>query len=78
MKKFGYITQDKFGNTFYTKKAESFGKKIFETMTEVADNFTKDSGVGAYFSFKDNCIYINKDNSEYICEWMIVSRTLSA
>lgn len=52
MKKFGYITQDKFGNTFYTEKAKSFGKKIFETITEVADNFTKEN----------NCSYkINKE-----------------
>ena len=39
MKKFGYITIDEFGNTFYTDKAAAFGEKIFRTMREVADKF---------------------------------------
>lgn len=39
MKKFGYIEYDEFGNTFYTEKATAFGKKIFDTMREVANNF---------------------------------------
>ena len=42
MKKFGYTKKDSFGNTFYTEQASHFGKKIFETMREVADNFIKD------------------------------------
>lgn len=43
MKKFGYTYTDQFGNTYYTDKAESFGKKIFDVMREVADNFIKDN-----------------------------------
>lgn len=39
MKKFGCTYQDKLGNTYYTQEATDFGKKIFETMREVADNF---------------------------------------
>ena len=42
MKRFGYITKDEFGNTFYTEKASAFGEKIFKTMREVADNFIKE------------------------------------
>ena len=43
MKKFGYTYTDQFGNTYYTDKAESFGKKIFDVMREVADNFIKEN-----------------------------------
>lgn len=43
MKKFGYITVDEFGNTFYTKKASEFGQKIFQTMRTTADKFIKDN-----------------------------------
>ena len=42
MKKFGYTYKDEFGNTFYREEASSFGKKIFDTMREVADNFIKE------------------------------------
>ena len=41
MKKFGYVTKDNFGNTFYTEDASKFGKKIFDTMRAVADDFIK-------------------------------------
>lgn len=40
--------------------------------------FTDDTGVGAYFSYVDNCIYINRDNSKFICEWMIVHELIHA
>ena len=43
MKKFGYITIDEFGNTFYTDEAATFGEKIFKTMREVADKFINDN-----------------------------------
>jgi len=42
MKKFGYVTVDEFGNTFYTEKASQFGKRIFETMRKVADDFIEE------------------------------------
>lgn len=48
MKKFGYITVDDFGNTYYTKEASEFGNKIFKTMRSVADEFIK----------KYNCDYM--------------------
>ena len=44
MKKFGYITEDEFGNTYYIKEAEDFGKKIFDTMRKVADDFIAEIG----------------------------------
>lgn len=31
------------GNTYYTKEAEDFGKEIFSTMRQVADDFIKDN-----------------------------------
>lgn len=42
MKKFGYTRIDELGDTYYTDEASTFGKKIFETMKEVADDFIKD------------------------------------
>ena len=44
MKKFGYVRIDEFGNSFYTPEASSLGKKIFETMREVSDQFIEDVG----------------------------------
>ena len=41
LKRFGYTREDELGNTFYTKEAEEFGKKIFEVIHEVKDEFAK-------------------------------------
>jgi ribonucleoside-triphosphate reductase len=41
MKKFGYITVDELGNTYYTEQASKFGEKIFKTMRATADEFIK-------------------------------------
>lgn len=49
MKTFGYTTTDELGNTFYTKDADTFGKKIFETLHRVKDNFAADK------NYKINC-----------------------
>lgn len=43
MKKFGYTTTDKLGNVFYTDDAARFGKKIFDTMRKVADDFISEN-----------------------------------
>ena len=43
MKKFGHTTIDIFGNTSYTKEAETFGKKIFDTIRKTADKFIEDN-----------------------------------
>lgn len=42
LKTFGYTTTDEFGNTYYTENAERFGKKIFDVIHSVADNFKLD------------------------------------
>ena len=42
MKSFGYTVIDKFDNTFYDDRAFSFGRRIFETMHKVKDEFQKD------------------------------------
>lgn len=39
MKKFSCTRTDEFGNVFYTDKASDFGRKIFQTMRKVADDF---------------------------------------
>lgn len=41
MKTFGYIEKDAFDNTYYTKDAERFGKKIFEVIHETKANFAR-------------------------------------
>ena len=43
MKKFGYTKMDEFGNTYYTDDASKFGKKIFDTMRHVADEFIREN-----------------------------------
>ena len=49
MKTFGYVRQDEFGNTFYTDKADAFGKKIFEVIHRTKDQFALDK------DYKINC-----------------------
>ena len=44
MKRFGYTHTDEFGNVFYTEDASRLGKKIFETMRAVADEFIAEMG----------------------------------
>ena len=43
MKKFGYTRQDELGNVYYTDEAENFGRKIFETIRKIANQFIEDS-----------------------------------
>ena len=45
MKRFGFTRTDEFGNVFYTEDASRLGKKIFEVMREVADEFIAEMGV---------------------------------
>lgn len=42
MKTFGYVRQDEFGNTYYTSKADAFGKRIFDVIHATKDFFAKD------------------------------------
>ena len=49
MKTFGYTYSDEFGNVFYTKEAEVFGKKIFDVIHNVKDTFALDK------DYKINC-----------------------
>lgn len=42
MKTFGYVKIDELGNTFYTKEAEDFGRRIFNTIHTVKDIFKID------------------------------------
>ena len=49
MKTFGYTRTDELGNVYYTQKADNFGKRIFETLHRVKDNFAADK------DYKINC-----------------------
>jgi ribonucleoside-triphosphate reductase len=42
IKTYGYTITDDFGNTYYTKEADEFGRKIFEVIHSVKDEFMKD------------------------------------
>lgn len=42
IKSFGYLTVDELGNTYYTDEAFELGKKIFETIRSVIDEFATD------------------------------------
>lgn len=44
MKRLGYTTTDALGYVYYTDKASALGKKIFETMRRVADEFIAEVG----------------------------------
>ena len=37
MKTFGYTKEDELGNTYYTEKADAFGKKIFDVIHRTKD-----------------------------------------
>jgi ribonucleoside-triphosphate reductase (formate) len=49
IKHFGYVKMDKMGNTFYTKKADNFGNKIFAAIHNTKNEFAKDK------NYKINC-----------------------
>lgn len=42
MRTFGYTYQDDFGNTYYNEKADAFGKRIFDCIHSVKNEFAKD------------------------------------
>ena len=42
MRKFGYVAYDELGNAYYTKAADEFGKKIFNIIHTVKDEFMQD------------------------------------
>ena len=44
MKKFGFVEKDEFGNTYYKKEAEDFGREIFRVIRMIADDFIENEG----------------------------------
>ena len=42
MRTFGYTYKDAFGNTYYDEKADAFGKRIFDCIHSVKNEFAKD------------------------------------
>lgn len=49
MKTYGYTREDELGNVFYTDKADAFGKRIFEVLHQVKNEFAADK------NYKINC-----------------------
>ena len=47
LQKFGLITKDEFGNTFYTDAGLDFAKKILATINSVKDEYVKDKDYSA-------------------------------
>lgn len=43
MKKFGYTTVDKLGNTYYKPQAYAFGSQIFDTIRKASDEFKEEN-----------------------------------
>lgn len=52
--------------------------KYIESIEVKNATFSDDVTTGAYFSYKDNTLYINKENEQYICEWMIIHEYIHA
>ena len=42
MKTFGYVKVDELGNSYYTEKADAFGKRIFDVIHRTKDDFAAD------------------------------------
>ena len=53
-------------------------KNYIDTIDTKEAYFTDDNNVGAYFSHTDSVLYINTNNTAYICEWMIVHEFVHA
>lgn len=64
-------------NSSILKKKKDI-KKYLENLDVKEAIFTDDINDGAYFSDEDDTIYINSDNSEVICEWMIIHELIHA
>lgn len=60
MKTFGYVTEDEFGNTFYTDEAMSFGERIFKVIHQTKDQFALDK------NYKINLEQVPKHNWEHV------------
>lgn len=76
MSTYGYTEQDEFGNTYYKDEAFEFGKKIFDVIHEVKDEFIKDKdysvnleaipgeSCGVKFAQADALLYPDKVNRD--------------
>lgn len=60
MKSFGYVTEDEFGNTYYTDDAMKFGEKIFKVIHQTKDQFALDK------NYKINLEQVPKHNWEHV------------
>ena len=60
MKTFGYVDEDKFGNSFYTNRADRFGAKIFEVIHRTKEQFALDK------DYKINLEQIPKHHWGYV------------
>ena len=53
-------------------------KNYIDKLSIKEASFTEADYVGAYFSYTDNCVYINRNLSSVICEWMLVHEFVHA
>ena len=75
MNYFGYTYEDDFGNVYYKDEAFEFGRKIFDTIHRIKDDFTKDKdysvnleavpgeSCGVKFAQADSILYPDKVNT---------------
>jgi ribonucleoside-triphosphate reductase (formate) len=80
---FGYVDIDEFGYKSYNKKGIELASKIFETINEIKDNFTKDYSFNVesvpaeraaiILCQKDNLLYDKSDKFIYSNQWVPLS-----
>ena len=83
IEKFGYTERDAFGNVYYTDKGIEFADKIFKTINEIKDNFTKEYSfniesvpaerAAVILCQKDNLLYETKAKDIYSNQWIPLS-----
>jgi len=82
--KFGYITEDEFGNKSYTDKGIELADKIFKTINEVKDSFTNDYSfniesvpaerAAVNLCAKDSTLYGVRDYEIYSNQWIPLTK----
>lgn len=53
-------------------------KEYISSLSVQEATFTDDKNIGAFFSPEDNTLYFNIDNTNHICEWIIVHELIHA
>lgn len=74
-KTFGYVKFDELGNCHYTKDAERFGKRIFEVINAVKDEYAKDKDylINIEQVPAETCASKLMQKDEYFCNYNVVN-----